>query len=208
MKEGDIYMKGRFYAQNDLAGLRSEEENGMEFLKLTSKFLKLMALVVIVMIASMLLCGCRTVKHGVSESRDSTDSVRIEYVEKIVKVPVKVYVEVPAQKQERETVNDSSYLETDFAFSWAFMRWKGDVPYLFHTLENKPQKIEKTDTVPVVEKEKIMWKTRRVTYTKTEYMIMDLAWWQTGLMWVGGISLAAGILIICFFIFVRFFLRR
>jgi hypothetical protein len=34
--------------------------------------------------------------------------------------------------------------------------------------KNIPQKIEKTDTVPVKEKEKTVWNIRRVTYNKTE----------------------------------------
>jgi hypothetical protein len=63
------------------------------------------------------------------------------------------------------------------------------VPFLRHTLANKAQAIGKKDSVPVVEKEKVVWKTRRVTYTKTEYVQKDLSWWQKVKILFGGWSL-------------------
>lgn len=134
-----------------------------------------------------LLCGCRTWKRGVSESRNAENSVRIEYREKVVKVPVTVYVEVPIERQ-MQMADDSSHLETSFAVSDASMVWIDGVPFLRHSLENKPQKIEKKDSVPVTEKEKTVWKTRRVTYTRTEIREKQLVWWQKGLMWSGAIG--------------------
>lgn len=122
--------------------------------------------------------GCKTIKSSISENTDTKDSVRVEYVEKIVEVPVTVTIEVPAQKAERETTDSVSHLETDFAKSTAAIHWNDGIPFLFHNLENKPQKISKTDSVPVKEKEKIVWKTRRVTYTKTEIREKQLTWWQ------------------------------
>ena len=71
-------------------------------------------------------------------------------------------------------------------------------------MENKAQKIQKKDSVPVTEKEKVTDKTRRVTYNKTEIREKQLAWWQKGLMWVGGISLA----VMLIFIAIKIFLRR
>ena len=136
-----------------------------------------------------LMTGCKTIKKSIEEKSDVKDSVRIEYREKVVKVPVTVYVEVPVEQKETMTKDSISHLETSFAVSNASMVWIDGVPFLRHSLANKPQKIEKKDSVPVVEKEKGVWNTRRVTYTKTEIREKDLWWWQKGLMWIGFISI-------------------
>lgn len=153
-------------------------------------------------LALFILMGCRTAKTA--ESTDKQDSVRIEYREKIVKVPVEVIVEVPAEQKERETKDSTSYLETSFAKSTASLIWRGAEPFLYHSLENKAQSIVKSDSVPVVEKEKIVYRTIRETVTKTVYKNFEPKWWQSALMWAGGIAAT----LICFFIvfnFIRFF---
>ena len=155
---------------------------------------------IVMMLLVGLLAGCKTKKF--IEKSEKEDSVRIEYREKIVKVPVNVIVEVPVEKKVQMD-RDSSHLETSFAVSDAKMVWIDGVLFLRHSLENKPQKIEKKDSVPVTEKEKVVWKTRRVTYTKRDiqYVEKKLSWWQKGLMWSGGI----GIVVLFLFIFKRFF---
>ena len=141
----------------------------------------------IIMLLCLLACSCKTTKKSVSESTDTQENMRIEYKEKIVKVPVVVEVEVPAEVKEKITRDSTSHLETTFAVSDASMVWIDGVPFLRHSLANKPQKIEKTDTANVAEKEKTVWKTRRVNYNKTEIREKQLTWWQKGLMWAGGI---------------------
>lgn len=155
---------------------------------------------IVMMLLVGLLAGCKTKKT--IEKSETSDSVRIEYREKIVKVPVNVIVEVPVEKKVQMD-RDSSHLETSFAVSEAKMVWIDGVLFLRHSLENKPQKIEKKDSVPVAEKEKVVWKTRRVYYTKRDiqYVEKRLSWWQKGLMWSGGI----GIVVLFLFIFKRFF---
>lgn len=188
MKEGDIYMNGQYHNPNDFWRQRMEpweyDSIGKDFRKLV----KAIAVLAIVALLMWLLCGCRTWKHNTTEREQTDDSVRIEYREKIIRVPVTVYVEVPVERQ-IQMADDSSHLETSFAVSDARMIWIDSVPFLRHSLENKPQKIARTDSVPVVEKEKIMWKTRRVTYTKTEIREKKPPWWQKGLMWAGGVSI-------------------
>lgn len=142
------------------------------------------------MVAAFMVVGCRTVKNSVEEKTDTSDSVRIEYIEKIVKVPVTVSVEVPAEKKERETTDTISTLETSFAFSMAAIKWNDGIPMLFHSLENKPQKIEKTDSVPVKEKLKVVWKTRRVTYTKKVEVEKELGRWDRFKIDYGGFAVA------------------
>ena len=149
----------------------------------------IMRKVLVILVSLVMLLGCKTIKSSVSEKTDTSDSVRIEYREKIVKVPVVVEVEVPVEKVSTQTKDSTSHLETSFAISDASLIWIDGVAFLRHSLENKAQKIQKKDSVPVTEKEKIFWKTRRVTYNKTEIREKQLAWWQKGLMWTGGISI-------------------
>lgn len=146
-----------------------------------------------------LLLSCKTYKTGVTEKTDTQDSVKTEVVEVIKEVPVTVYVEIPAEKKERETKDSVSHLKTQFADSWAKLLWRGDEPYLFHSLENIPQKIEKTDSVQVKETTKTVYKTRRVTYTKEVVREKRIAWWKTALMYSGALFW----LIVIFLILIR-----
>lgn len=163
---------------------------------------------IITLLVIMLFCGCRSVKSAEKEKTEKQDSVRIEYREKIVKVPVTVYVEVPVESKEKVTNDSTSHLETSFAVSDASMVWIDGVPFLRHSLENKPQKIAKNDSVPVVEKEKAVWKTRRVTYTKTEILEAQLSWWQKTKLRFGEVSFGLNIVFILSLIFMFRFLRR
>ena len=149
----------------------------------------------IMVLLGLLFVGCKTIKKSVHEKTDTKDSVRIEYREKVVKVPVTVYVEVPVENVSTTTKDSTSHLETSFAISNASMVWIDGVPFLRHDLKNKPQKIEKTEDVPVVEKEKVVYQTRRVTYTKTEIREKQLGLFQKILMWAGGIGIVSFIII-------------
>ena len=149
------------------------------------RFLKIAAVLMVLYLILSLLVSCKTVKKSISEKENTSESVRIEYREKIVKVPVTVFVEVPVENVSTVTKDSTSHLETSFAVSDASMVWIDGVPFLRHDLKNKAQKIEKTDTANVVEKEKVVWKTRRVTYTKTEIREKVLPLWQKVLMWSG-----------------------
>ena len=145
-------------------------------------------IMVIMVLLGLLFVGCKTIKKSVNEKTDTKDSVRIEYREKVVKVPVTVYVEVPVENVSTTTKDSTSHLETSFAISNASMVWIDGVPFLRHDLKNKAQKIEKTEDVPVVEKEKVVWQTRRVTYTKTEIKEKQLGIFQKVFLWFGVIS--------------------
>jgi hypothetical protein len=147
---------------------------------------------ILLILALFILCGCRSVKSAEKEKTEIGDSVRIEYKEKIVKVPVTVYVEVPVESHINMT-NDSSHLETGFAVSDAMMIWIDGVPFLRHTLANKAQTIGKNDSVPVTEKEKVVWRTRRVTYTKKEILEKENTWWEKMKIRYGEVSFVLNI---------------
>ena len=144
MKEGDIYMNGQYHNPNDFWRQRMEPWEYDSIEEGFRKLVKVIAVLAIVALLMWLLCGCRTWKHNTTEREQTDDSVRIEYREKIVKVPVTVYVEVPVERQ-IQMADDSSHLETSFAVSDARMIWIDSVLFLRHSLENKPQKIARTD---------------------------------------------------------------
>lgn len=126
------------------------------------------------LIAFCISCGTKKT----IESTDTSDSVRVEYKEKIVEVPVEVYIEIPAESKERETKDSVSFLKTSLAQSEARLTWKDDVPYLFHSLENIPQRITKKDTIQTKETEKVIEKTHYKTIKKTEIREKKLTLWE------------------------------
>ena len=150
-------------------------------------WLAFIGILVTLFIASF-LTSCKTQK--VIENTDTKDSVRIEYVEKIVKDTVTVTVEIPAEVKERETRDSTSVLETSIAKSTAKLTWQNGEPWLFHSLENKPQKIEQKAEVETKEKIKTEYKTRYVTKTKYVNVEKPFPWWSKILMWAGGIAIA------------------
>lgn len=93
-------------------------------------------------IASAALCSCGTAKHTTSMS-ESKDSVRIEYRERLVEVPV--YIKVPEIKEVNMTRDSTSHLENDWSESTATVQ----DGILTHTLETKPREIETPATIVV-----------------------------------------------------------
>lgn len=151
----------------------------------------------IILLSLTILAGCSVSRHAKDEEHVA-DSLLIEYRENIVQVPVTVKVDIPREEKLRETLDSISHLQISFADSWAKIQWRDGVPVLVHAIASKPQTIEKNDSVQVVEKEKTLWRTRRVTITKTEIREKRLAWWQKFLGWSGvaGWLIAAGFLIV------------
>lgn len=155
----------------------------------------------IMVLLGLLFVGCKTIKKSINEKTDTKDSVRIEYREKVVKVPVTVEIEVPVEVKEKFSNDSTSHLETSYAISDASMVWIDGVAFLRHTLANKAQKIQKDDSVSVVEKEKVVYQTRRVTYTKTEIREKQLSFFQKALMWAGGIGIVSFFILVIFGLF-------
>jgi hypothetical protein len=182
-------MKGRFNSRSDLRNRREEEQDKRTY----NVIRNLLSLMIVLCIATLLLfgmSGCRTKK--VIEYRDS---VRIEYQE--ILVPDTVVIEVPEEAKERETPDSTSFLETSMAESLAKMTWKGGIPYLFHSLKNKPQKIKKV--IYTKQKIKTIYRTRYVT--RTEYKTKELTWWQKTRLYIADVGLMVlGLWIIIFII--------
>lgn len=152
-------------------------------------------MIVVALIIAVLCSSCRTVK--VVETTDTRDSVRTEYIEKIVKDTVTVTVEIPAESKERETRDSVSNLETSMASSTAALIWRDGTAWLVHSLKNKPQTIQKPVEVEAKEKTKTVYKTHYVTKYKT--VEKQLPWWKKALMWAGAVESVLIILIITVF---------
>lgn len=200
-------MKGRFFSHNDFWKERQFDSGKDPLERNLVRAFRIILILIVASAALTFICSCKSWKHGVTEKENTIDSVRVEYRERIVKVPVIVEVEVPVEQKEKMTKDSTSHLETTFAVSDASIVWIDGVAFLRHNLANKAQKIQKEDSVSVIYKDRIEWKTRRVTYTKTEIREKQLAWWQKGLMWAGGIAVAALIIFIVILL-VRAFLKR
>ena len=171
-----------------------------------SDTVKIRLLFVAFIIATILLFlfgSCRTIRE--SEKTERQDSVIVEEREKIVYVPVTTYVEVPAQTAERETRDSTSHLETGFAVSDAAIRWVDGVPFLHHSLANKPQRIENTDSVPVREKQKVIREKSYNTIYRTKILEKRLSLYQKAMVYLSPWAMV-GMLI--YIIYIRRRLQR
>ena len=171
-----------------------------------SDTVKIRLLFVAFIIATILLFlfgSCRTIRE--SEKTERQDSVIVEEREKIVYVPVTTYVEVPAQTAERETRDSTSHLETGFAVSDAAIRWVDGVPFLHHSLANKPQRIEITDSVPVREKQKVIREKSYNTIYRTKILEKRLSLYQKAMVYLSPWAMV-GMLI--YIIYIRRRLQR
>lgn len=100
------------------------------------------------MLFAAMLTSCRTQKNVLSSEPvvvTDTDSIKVEYIEKVVIDTVTVFVEVLPQSASNLTPDGQSHLETDFAKSDAWINPDGT---LGHNLFNKPQKIAAEVQVP------------------------------------------------------------
>lgn len=153
-----------------------------------------LVLLSVMLVALSFVTSCKT--SSKIEKSETKDSVIIKTVEKVVKVPVTVYVEVPAEEKERVCNDSTSHLETSFAVSDASMIWINGVPFLRHNLRNKPQTIIKQDTVYVTAKDSTAISKSQKTYIKTKYVKIEPTFWDK--LWyyiVGGlIGLVIGVI--------------
>lgn len=138
--------------------------------------MKTLRLLIPLLMAALLLCGCAATRH-VSDSVNSEerDTVRVETV--TIYVPDTVFVEIPAQTAERETRDSVSNLENDYATSEARINPDGS---LYHDLRTKPQKKPVEFQKPVERRDSIVYRERVRTETVTETVEVprQLTWFQ------------------------------
>lgn len=98
---------------------------------------------------ALLLAGCKTQKQVQVPLPpvilNNSDSVRVETTIKTTYEPVDVALDLPQQSETNVTPNDSSHVETDLAFSDA---WIDDNGVLHHLIKNKPGQLKGTAFTP------------------------------------------------------------
>lgn len=103
----------------------------------------------LICLLSLALVGCKTQKRIPVTLPpvvlNNSDSVRVETIVKTIYVPVEVAMDLPQQSESNATTNDSSHVETDLAFSDA---WVDNDGILHHNIENKPGQLKGEAFVP------------------------------------------------------------
>ena len=90
----------------------------------------------LLLLLTFIIGGCASSRR-LSESVHQQDSVGIRVETRIEYVPDTVFIEIPAQTSERETADNTSHLENDYATSDARINPDGT---LYHNFKTKPQK--------------------------------------------------------------------
>lgn len=97
---------------------------------------------------ALLLAGCKTQKQVQAQLPpvilNNSDSVRVETTIETTYEPVDVALNLPQQSETNVTPNDSSHVETDLAFSDAWI----ENGVLHHIIKNKPGQLIGTAFTP------------------------------------------------------------
>lgn len=117
----------------------------------------------LLLLLTFIIGGCASSRR-LSESVHQQDSVGIRVETRIEYVPDTVFIEIPAQTSERETADNTSHLENDYATSDARINPDGT---LYHNLKTKPQKKPVGFEKPVERKDSVIYKTKTVTKRKS-----------------------------------------
>ncbi len=118
------------------------------------------------LLATFSCCPCKHLAVG------TTDSMRVEIVERIVKVRDTVVVALPAERVEVITPDTTSTVQTSLATSTATV--SGGV--LTHSIENKQTTISQPTEVRVEVRDSIIYRDRQTT--KIVEVERELTWWQ------------------------------
>lgn len=95
-----------------------------------------------IILAALLIASCSHKVYPVAV----TDSVRVEYRDRIVKVVDTAFVEIPSIREDIITIDTVSHLENQYAESYAAV----SDGLLYHSLHTKPQTIVKPVEVEVI----------------------------------------------------------
>ncbi len=121
-------------------------------------------------------CPCRNIESSTSRS----DSVRVEYRERVEYVPDTVFLEIPLQSAERTTADSVSHLENEYAVSDARITADG---LLFHDLQTKAQRKAVETDHRIVWRDSVVYKDRLVTVKETVEVERKLTKFQKVQMW-------------------------
>ena len=121
----------------------------------------------LIIITSLLLTGCCPCRQLV----DVQDSLRVEVIERVVKIHDTVIYEVPTISDGITTTEQESHLENELAESDARINADGT---LTHSLATKPQSIKIGITIPTLRRDSVIY---RNSYRTIE-VERDRSWWE------------------------------
>lgn len=104
---------------------------------------------IISLLALLMLSACRTAKPSEPSTPvilTNSDSIRIEYIERVRIDTVTVEIPVPVESSRQVVMDSTSHLETSLAFSDAWINTNGS---LGHSINNKDYPIKADVPVPV-----------------------------------------------------------
>lgn len=137
--------------------MRQNKETDRAFYEVLRTIAVLIGTLILCIVAGILTSGCTRTVYTPSETRTETQYRYIERVDTVT-----VTVPVPRQSASQITADSTSHLETDLARSDA---WLDTLGRLHHTLDNKPARIPVQIPVKTIQRDSVICKTRRVTYT-------------------------------------------
>lgn len=120
--------------------------------------------------AALALVGCC---HNRVVATTTTDSVRVDVVERIVEVRDTAYIDIPDERVEQTVRDTTSLLTTRYAMSRASVMPDGS---LWHSLWSIPQSIPKPITLFVPVADTTRTQTRIIT--NIVEVERELTWWQ------------------------------
>ena len=147
----------------------------------TSRINLALELIILISCAMMLIVSCKTHKSVVTIP--TKDSTYLEVREHIVHMRDTIYFEIPAEKVSNEVIDSISYLETDYAESYARISADGR---LTHTLSNKTQSKPHAVTTPIIYKDSIIYRSKPVPYPVER----ELSGWEQLKIDMGGKAMA------------------
>lgn len=121
-------------------------------------------------------CPCRNIESSTSRS----DSVRVEYRERVEYVPDTVFLEIPLQSAERTTADSVSHLENEYAVSDARITADG---LLFHDLQTKAQAKPIATQREIVTRDSVIYKDRYINSREKVQVPRALTAFQRFQMW-------------------------
>lgn len=151
-------------------------------------------MVFLMTLIALACAGCRTQKTVQSPlppvALNSADSVTVEKILETVYEAIEVAVDLPRQSEANATQNDSSHVETDLAFSDA---WISEDGVLHHLIENKPGQLKGNALVPHTtersNQEAVKIREVPVPEPYPVEVERELTRWEKAKMEVGGVAM-------------------
>ena len=133
-------------------------------------FERVAAFIAVLALVVWLLLGCAPCKQLATST---LDSVRVEVIERTELIHDTVYFEIPQVGETTTAQRDSSYLENEYAMSYACINGDGT---LTHSLSTRPQLRKITFTKPIIRRDSVIHHNSfRTIEVEVE---RERSWWE------------------------------